>query len=71
MQHAGFNSTAAHEIPLISVQEHGDSQVHVISAASWQNQQKNMGPQRRLRSAWAYTQSDQSFRCLHEESLGP
>ena len=27
--------------------------------------------QRRLRSAWAFAQSDQSFRCAHEESLGP
>ena len=27
--------------------------------------------QRRLRSAWASAQSDQSLRCTHEESLGP
>ena len=27
--------------------------------------------QRRLRSAWASAQSDQSLCCLHEESLGP
>ena len=27
--------------------------------------------QRRLRSAWASTQSDQSLRCPHEESSGP
>ena len=27
--------------------------------------------QRRLRSAWASAQSDQSLRCQHEESLGP
>ena len=27
--------------------------------------------QRRLRSAWASAQSDQSLRCAHEESLGP
>ena len=27
--------------------------------------------QQRLRSAWASTQSDQSLRCPHEESLGP
>ena len=27
--------------------------------------------QRRLRSAWASAQSDQSLRCPHEESLGP
>ena len=26
---------------------------------------------RRLRSAWTSAQSDQSLRCLHEESLGP
>ena len=26
--------------------------------------------QRRLRSAWASAQSDQSLRCPHEESLG-
>ena len=27
--------------------------------------------QRRLRSAWAFGQSDQSLRCPHEESLDP
>ena len=27
--------------------------------------------QRKLRSAWASAQSDQSLRCPHEESLGP
>ena len=27
--------------------------------------------QRRLRSVWAFAQSDQSLRCPHEESLGP
>ena len=27
--------------------------------------------QRRLRSAWASAQSDQSLRCLHKENLGP
>ena len=27
--------------------------------------------QRRLRSAWASAQSDQSLRCQHKESLGP
>ena len=32
-------------------------------AASWQNQQNGMGAQRRLRSAWACAQSDQSLRC--------
>ena len=30
-----------------------------------------MCAQRRLRSAWACAQSDQSLRCPHEESLGP
>ena len=30
-----------------------------------------MCAQRRLRSAWASAQSDQNFRCPHEESLGP
>ena len=30
-----------------------------------------MCTQRRLRSAWASTQFDQSRRCLHEEILGP
>ena len=33
----------------------------VISAASWQNQRNGMCAQRRLRSAWASTQSDQSL----------
>ena len=32
-------------------------------AASWQNQQNGMCAQRRLRSAWASAQSDQSLRC--------
>ena len=40
-------------------------------AASRQNQKYGMYAQRRLRSAWASTQSDQSLRCPHEESLGP
>ena len=31
----------------------------------------DMCAQRRLGSAWASAQSDQSLRCLHEESLGP
>ena len=30
-----------------------------------------MCPGRRLRSAWASAQSDQSLRCPHEESLSP
>ena len=32
---------------------------------------KMMCAQRRLRSAWASAQSDQSLPCVHEESLGP
>ena len=31
----------------------------------------DMCAQRRLRSAWASAQSDQSLHCLHEETLGP
>ena len=42
-----------------------------IWAASWQNQHNGMCTQRRLRSAWASAQSDQSLRCPHEENLGP
>ena len=34
-----------------------------IWAASWQNQQNGMCVQRRLRSAWASAQSDQSLCC--------
>ena len=34
-------------------------------------QTKSVCAQRRLRSAWASAQSDQSLRCPHEESLGP
>ena len=30
-----------------------------------------MCAQGRLRSSWASAQSDQSFRCPHEESVGP
>ena len=40
----------------------------IVWAASWQNQQSGMCAQRRLRSAWASAQSDQSLRCPHEES---
>ena len=35
-------------------------------AAAWQNQQNDLCAQRRLRSAWASAQSDQSFRCSHD-----
>ena len=41
-----------------------------IWTASWQNQQNGNCAQRRLRSAWASAQSDQSLRCPHEQSLG-
>ena len=37
-----------------------------IWAASWRNQQNGMCAQRRLRSAWAFAQSDQNLRCPHE-----
>ena len=42
-----------------------------MSPVSWQNQQNGMCAQRRLRSAWASAQSDQSLRCPYEESLDP
>ena len=42
-----------------------------IWAASWQNQQNGLCVQRRLRSAWASAQFDQSLPCPHEESLAP
>ena len=37
---------------------------------TWQNQQSEYAPSED-RSAWASAQSDQSLRCLHEESLSP
>ena len=39
-----------------------------IWAASWQNQQNGMWAQRRLRSAWAFAQSDQSLCCPHKKA---
>ena len=42
-----------------------------MSHDKWQNRQNGMCAQRRLGSAWASAQSDQSLRCPHEESLGP
>ena len=42
-----------------------------IWAVARQNKQTDMCPKRRLRSAWASTQSDQSLSSLHEENLGP
>ena len=35
------------------------------------NKQNDMCAQRRLRSAWASAQSDQSLRCPHVETVGP
>ena len=40
----------------------------IIWAASWQNQQNGICTQRRVGSAWASAESDQSLCCLHEES---
>ena len=42
-----------------------------IWATSWQNQQTDLCTQRRLRSAWASAQSDQSLRCPPEGSYRP
>ena len=40
-------------------------------STAWQNQQNDLCAQRRLRSAWASAQSDQSQRCPPEAKLGP
>ena len=62
-----------------------DHKVHVRLASTWKlsrhaaiqmsrdmiKRTKWLCAQRRLRSAWASAQSDQSLRCPHEESLGP
>ena len=40
-------------------------------ASAWQNQQNDLCTQRRLRSAWASAQSDQSLHYLYDEALGP
>ena len=42
-----------------------------IWTTSWHHQQNGMCTQRRLRSAWAFVQSDQSLPCPHEEGLVP
>ena len=42
-----------------------------IWAATWQIQQNDLFAQRRLRSAWAITQCDQSLCCPQEETMGP
>ena len=45
------------------------SNTRLIWATSWQNQQNGMCAQRRLRSAWASAQSDQSLCSAHAETL--
>ena len=49
--------------------------MHIYIALKKERKKKKkengMCAQRRLRSAWESAQSDQSFRCPHEESLGP
>ena len=47
-----------------------DIWICINCAVSWQNQQNDLCAERRLRSAWAYAQSDQSLRCPHEDTLG-
>ena len=58
------------------ISTHPDDEVaaHVLSQVCdhydvGQNQQNYICAQRRLRSAWASAQSDQSLRCPHEETL--
>ena len=49
-----------------------DNEQHItirIWAAAWQIQQHGLCAEWRLRSAWAFAQSDQSLHCPHEESL--
>ena len=43
----------------------------VYLSRSMTNQENDMCAQRRIRSAWASAQSDQSLRCPPEESLSP
>ena len=59
-----------HKLPFSIVKRYTDTESDNW-AASWQNQQNGMCAQRRLRSACASAQSDQSLRCPQEESLGP
>ena len=47
------------------------SSSHIQVSRDMTRPTKWMCAQRRLRSAWASAQSDQSLRCPHEESLGP
>ena len=42
-----------------------------IWATAWQNQQNGLCAQRRLRSAWAYAQSDQSSLCAQWVAKDP
>ena len=49
----------------------GQGMTLCMSVVSQQNQQNGMYAQRRLRSAWASAQSDQSLHCPLEESLRP
>ena len=44
---------------------------YMIWAAAWQNQRKGMCAQRRLRSAWASAQSDQSLLSIQWEAKDP
>ena len=46
-----------------SEKQTGDNTFCSIWAASWQIQQNDLCTQRRLRSAWAFAQSDQNLRC--------
>ena len=49
----------------------GSFRLTIVWTTAWQNQQNDMCAQRRLRSSWASTQSDQSLRWPHEKALGP
>ena len=54
-----------------------DMHIYIASKKERKKEEKDrkkengMCAQQRLRSAWASAQSDQSFRCPHEEGLGP
>ena len=48
-----------------------DIWVRVYMSCDMTKPTKWLCAQRRLRSAWASAQSDQSLRCPHEEALGP
>ena len=57
-------------VKMIKISHHM-SYINDKLGAAWQNQQNDLCAQRRLRSAWASAQSDQSLCCPHEETLGP